>query len=84
MTSDVEGPPPSPAMRHSGADPEPGLSAAPGGEPVAQPGGDPEVAEGPEGGDPACWVHLVCPVCGTVGPHAPGCSLAAGTAEAWM
>jgi hypothetical protein len=29
-----------------------------------------------EGGDPACWAHLLCPDCGTVldgGPHLPHC-----------
>jgi tellurite methyltransferase len=33
------------------------------------------------GGDPACWVHLVCPSCGAFtadGYHRPGCELAGG------
>lgn len=29
-------------------------------EPVALPS---------EGGDPACWAHLVCPACGRILPH---------------
>ncbi len=33
-------------------------------------GGDDDV---PEGGDPACWAHLVCPACGEVGGHRPDC-----------
>lgn len=27
----------------------------------------------PDGGDPACWAHLVCPGCGEVGGHRSGC-----------
>jgi hypothetical protein len=37
-----------------------------------------------EGGDPACWVNLVCPVCGAVETdgHRPRCELArAGTID---
>lgn len=32
------------------------------------------------GGDPACWVHLVCPECGAVTGegHRSGCVLAPG------
>jgi hypothetical protein len=26
-----------------------------------------------EGGDAACWAHLICPGCGEVGGHRPGC-----------
>lgn len=37
----------------------------------------------PEGGDPACYAHLVCPGCGALidhpGAHRPGCELGAGT-----
>lgn len=35
-----------------------------------------------QGGDPACWAHLVCPECGGVadGSHRPGCRLASGDA----
>lgn len=31
-----------------------------------------------EGGDPACWAHLICEECGAFGEgtHAPGCGLA--------
>jgi hypothetical protein len=25
------------------------------------------------GGDPACWVHMVCPECGALDEHRPGC-----------
>ncbi|MGH9046131.1 MAG: hypothetical protein ACRDVW_02335, partial [Acidimicrobiales bacterium] len=36
-----------------------------------------------EGGDPACWIALVCPECGTIvdraGYHRPGCSIGATT-----
>lgn len=36
-----------------------------------------------EGGEPACWAHLVCPECGamTTGGHRPGCTLAQGPTE---
>ena len=30
-----------------------------------------------EGGEPACWLHLVCPECGAMlagGSHRPGCA----------
>jgi hypothetical protein len=33
-----------------------------------------------EAGDAACWLPLVCPECGELGGHRPGCSVAAGTA----
>ena len=35
-------------------------------------------AEHEEGGDPACWIHLVCPECGAIesGGHRPGCGSA--------
>lgn len=38
---------------------------------------DPET-EYPEGGEAACWAHLVCPECGAIVSegHAKGCSLA--------
>ena len=34
--------------------------------------------ESAEGGDAACWAHLVCPECGalTTGGHRPGCTSA--------
>ena len=34
--------------------------------------------ESAEGGDAACWAHLVCPECGaiTTGGHRPGCTVA--------
>lgn len=33
------------------------------------------LVEGEEGGDPACWVDMVCPVCGGIGEagHRPDC-----------
>jgi len=36
----------------------------------------------PEGGDPVCWLHLVCESCGALiecagDPHRPGCDAAA-------
>lgn len=44
---------------------------------------DPETAysdiEGQQGGEAACWAHLVCPECGAITSegHADGCALAA-------
>jgi len=37
-----------------------------------------------EGGDAACWAHLVCPECGAVESegHVAGCSLARPAAQA--
>jgi tellurite resistance-related uncharacterized protein len=35
-----------------------------------------------EGGEPACWAHLLCPECGTVldgAPHVQGCQSTAGS-----
>jgi len=45
-------------------------------QPLAVP--DEPAAEPPEGGDPACWVHLVCPECGAVAgeSHRPECESA--------
>ena len=39
---------------------------------AAEPAGEPG-----EGGDAACWAHLVCPECGAMisGGHRPGCTL---------
>jgi uncharacterized protein YeaO (DUF488 family) len=36
------------------------------------------LSEPAEGGDAACWAHLVCPECGaiTTGGHRPGCASA--------
>ena len=34
-----------------------------------------------EGGDPACWAHLVCPECGAVGQHGRGCAAGLGEKE---
>jgi hypothetical protein len=56
-------------------------------EPIQRPGddaADPESADRspgfePEGGEAACWAHLVCPECGgiTSEAHQKGCLLAA-------
>ncbi len=37
-----------------------------------------DLSEPAEGGDAACWAHLVCPECGaiTTGGHRPGCASA--------
>jgi predicted ArsR family transcriptional regulator len=45
-------------------------------DPAARPGPEPAgPAGGHEGGEPACWAHLVCPDCGAVESegHRPGC-----------
>jgi hypothetical protein len=36
-----------------------------------------------EGGEPACWAHLVCPECGAITSegHRQGCGFAPGTAR---
>jgi hypothetical protein len=36
------------------------------------------LAEEPEGGDAACWAHLVCPECGAMSreEHRPDCAAA--------
>jgi hypothetical protein len=61
-------------------------------KPIPQPGDDAADAEGtdqapalePEGGDAACWAHLVCPDCGAVTSegHRKGCALAAQSRNA--
>lgn len=35
---------------------------------------DADAAQGPaqQGGDPACWAHLVCPTCGRIPAGEPG------------
>lgn len=50
------------------ASPQPGARTSEAGSP------------GEEGGEPACWAHLLCPECGamTSETHRPGCGLAAG------
>jgi hypothetical protein len=53
--------------------------ATPPGRPAAEPGGSPaEAGEPPEGGETACWAHLVCPECGamTTEGHRPSCAFA--------
>jgi len=37
------------------------------------------MAEMPAGGDPVCWLHLICDSCGALleredDPHRPGCA----------
>lgn len=46
--------------------------------PAVATGSGPEEAEG---GEPACWAHLVCPECGAITSegHRRGCGLAPGT-----
>jgi hypothetical protein len=46
-------------------------------QPDDEPGGSP-LGESPEGGETACWAHLVCPECGamTTEGHRPSCAMA--------
>jgi hypothetical protein len=56
-------------------------------KPIPRPGDDAADPEGadqapsiePEGGEAACWAHLVCPECGAITSegHQKGCRLAA-------
>ena len=60
--------------KHRRRDPQPGsepLSSVDG-------SGPPEAPD--EGGDAACWAHLICPECGALGDavHQKGCQMAPG------
>ena len=51
---------------------------------VGEPAKDAAGGEPGEGGDAACWAHLVCPECGAVESegHVAGCSAAAAAGQA--
>jgi hypothetical protein len=53
-----------------------GMAGAAG--PTPAPGAAWQDGENDEGGDPVCWIHLVCPECGAIesGRHHPGCDSA--------
>lgn len=45
-----------------------------------------DAAAEPEGGDPVCWLHLVCESCGALieregDPHRPGCDAVASVSS---
>jgi len=63
--------------RHPRRNPDP---AGPASAPGAATGRYDEDDEYDEGGDPVCWIHLVCPECGAIesGGHRPGCGSAPG------
>jgi hypothetical protein len=44
------------------------------GSPLECPLCDDVTASDTAGGDPACWADRVCPECGALGPHRPGCT----------
>ena len=50
---------------------------------VGEPAKDAAGGEPGEGGDAACWAHLVCPECGAVESegHVAGCSAAAAAGQ---
>ncbi|MGD0371007.1 MAG: hypothetical protein ABSC16_04810 [Candidatus Dormibacteria bacterium] len=56
-------------MRDHGGDGEPRAAIGDGAADVPGDGAG-------EGGDAACWLHLVCPECGELGGHLPGCRVA--------
>ena len=60
---------PGPSQPHGPA------AGEPGGSPPAEPGGS-VPGEPAEGGETACWAHLVCPECGamTTEGHRPSCT----------
>jgi hypothetical protein len=39
-----------------------------------------EMLDAEGGGDPVCWLPLVCPQCGELDGHRPGCRVAAEAA----
>ena len=63
--------------RHPRQNPDPTAPASASG---ATTGRYDEHDEYDEGGDPVCWIHLVCPECGAIesGGHRPGCGSAPG------
>ena len=68
---DPDPPAPDPAPSVPSVPPVPSVPSAP----SAAAGWD---GEHEEGGDPVCWLHLVCPECGAIesGDHRPGCGSA--------
>jgi len=55
----------------------------PGDDAAGQEGADQAPAFEPEGGEAACWAHLVCPECGAITSegHQKDCPLAVGSQD---